>query len=96
MQVSNELKNKKEEILQIAASHGVKSIKVFGSVARGEKTKNSDIDIIIKFEEGRSLFDLIDLKDSLEELLERKVDVVTENSIHWYLKDKIEAEAIEL
>lgn len=96
MLVSNELKIKKEEILQIAASHGVKSIKVFGSVARGEETKNSDIDIIVKFEEGRSLFDLIDLKDGLEELLKRKVDVVTENSIHWYLKDKIEAEAIEL
>ncbi len=51
---------------------------------------------MVKFEEGRSLFDLIDLKNGLEELLKRKVDVVTENSIHWYLKDKIEAEAKEL
>ncbi len=93
---AEELRSKREEILKIATDHGVKSIKVFGSVARGEETKNSDIDIIVKFEEGRSLFDLIDLKDSLENLLKRKVDVVTENSIHWYIKEKIKAEVKEL
>lgn len=90
------LRSKKDSILSIATMHGAKKIKVFGSFARGEDKPSSDIDVIVNLEEGRSLFDLIALKNDLEELLGRKVDVVTEESIHWYIKDKIIQEAIEI
>ena len=96
MSVLAGLYGKREEITKIAKKHGAQNIRIFGSVARGEETINSDLDILVKFEQGRSLFDLIDLKYDLEDLLEREVDVITENSIHWYLKDGIEAEAVEL
>ncbi|NLK00700.1 MAG: nucleotidyltransferase family protein [Clostridia bacterium] len=96
MSILAKLDSKREEIMKIASKYGVQNIRVFGSIARGEETVNSDLDILVKFEQGRSLFDLIDLKYDLEDLLEREVDVITENSIHWYLKDGIEAEAVEL
>lgn len=50
----------------------------------------------MNFDEGRSLFDMIALKEELEELLGRKVDVVSEESVHWYIRDKIIQEAIEI
>ena len=90
------LSSKRESILNIATTHGVTMIKVFGSFARGEDKPGSDIDVIVNLEEGRSLFDLIALKNDLEELLGRKVDVVTEDSVHWFIKDKIIQEAIEI
>jgi hypothetical protein len=90
------LDSKRDSILSIAAKHGAKEIKVFGSFARGEDKLGSDVDIIVDLEEGRSLFDLIALKNDLEELLGRKVDVVTEDSVHWYIKEKIIQEAIEI
>ncbi|MFZ7103262.1 MAG: nucleotidyltransferase family protein [Peptococcaceae bacterium] len=96
MPAISEIKHKREAILQVASSYGATNIRVFGSVARGEDKQNSDIDLLINLEEGRSLFDLIDLKNKLEEILDRKVGVVTEESVHWYLKDKIKEEAIEI
>ena len=96
MLVVSEIKNKRKEILQIASNYGATNIRVFGSVARGEEKQNSDIDLLVTLEEGRSLFDLIDLKIKLEEILNRKVDLVTEESVHWYLKDNIKKEAIKI
>ena len=90
------LRSKRDSILSIATMHGAKRIKVFGSFARGEDKPGSDIDVIVNLEEGRSLFDMIALKNDLEELFGRKVDVVTEDSVHWYIKEKIIQEAIEI
>lgn len=90
------LKSKRDSILSIAAKHGAKDIRIFGSFARGEDKPGSDVDFIVNLEEGRSLFDLISLKNDLEELLGRKVDVVTEDSLHWYIKKKIIQEAAEI
>lgn len=91
-----EVESKREQIINIALHHKISNIKVFGSVIRGEETSDSDIDFWVDCKEECSLFDLIALKDELENVLNRKVDIVTEESIHWTLKDKILKEAKEI
>ncbi|MCO6438036.1 MAG: nucleotidyltransferase family protein [Phycisphaerae bacterium] len=86
----------KSEILRIAANHGARNVRVFGSVARGEADADSDIDFLVDMEPGRSLFDLGDLKLDLEELLGCRVDVVTESSLYWLLRRRILRESIPL
>lgn len=87
---------KHDLILAIAKSNGVKKISLFGSAARGEEHSESDIDFLVEFEENRSLFDLIRLKYDLEDLLNKAVDIVTEDSVHWKIKEQIISEAIQL
>jgi len=72
----DELRSRREEILRIAAARGATNVRVFGSVARGDATSKSDVDIMIDLEAGRTLFDLSGLILDLEEILGRKVDVV--------------------
>jgi hypothetical protein len=84
-----ELEEIKEKITPLLRSYGVKRAAFFGSFVRGEERKDSDIDILVEFEGEKSLLDLAGLKIELEELLERKVDVLTYDSIHPLLKDKI-------
>lgn len=67
----------REEILGVAARHGARSIAVFGSVARGEADRTSDVDFLVEFEPGSTLLDLIHLQDDLEALLGTRVDVVS-------------------
>ena len=86
------IEEKKTKIIEILKKYGVKRASLFGSVVRGEERRGSDIDILVEFEEGRSLLDLSGLKIELEELLERKVDVLTYKSLHPLLKNKILAE----
>ena len=64
-------------------------IGIFGSVARGENTENSDIDILYQLKNAVGLFNLVRMKDSLEEKLNKKVDLVSEKSIHPKLKSYI-------
>lgn len=90
------LKNKKLQIERIMQKYGAKNIRVFGSVAREEDKENSDIDFIVNMDEDRSAFDLIHLIEELEGFLKRKVDIVDEEAIHWYLKKKIQNEVIVL
>jgi uncharacterized protein len=84
---------KREEILRTAARHGARNVRVFGSVARGEAGENSDIDLLIDLEQGRSLLDQAGLMVELEDLLGRKVDVVTEQGLYWLLRRRILKEA---
>ncbi len=67
---------------------------VFGSYARGEQKKTSDVDIIVRFHEGATLFDFVGLADFLEEKLGIKVDIVSEKGIRKELKSRILKEAI--
>ncbi len=85
--------DKKELILALAAKYGAMNVRVFGSVANGTADKNSDIDFLVDLEKGRSLFDLGGLLMDLQKLLNRRVDVVTENGLHWYIKDRVLSEA---
>jgi predicted nucleotidyltransferase len=96
MGISEIVQDKREQILALAAKHGASNIRVFGSVANGTANQNSDIDFLVDLEKGRSLFDLGGLLMDLQQLLNRSVDVLTENGLHWYIKDRIlnEAKAI--
>ncbi len=73
---------------------GVTKAALFGSIVRGEATQESDIDILVEFEQGRSLLDLAGLKLELEKLLGRNVDVVTYRSIHPLLRESIMKEQV--
>ena len=78
MGIQEIVENRKEQILAIARKHGACHVRIFGSVAQGSADENSDVDFLVDLEEGRSLFDLGGLLYDLQELLGRKVDVVTE------------------
>jgi uncharacterized protein len=73
-----ELRARRDEILEIASHHGVFNVRVFGSVARGDATHSSDIDLLVDVEDGRSLFDLGAFYMDLRDLLGYEVDVGTE------------------
>lgn len=96
MKLNDLLQIKRDDILKIAAEHGASNVRVFGSVARGEAGPSSDLDLLVEFDLDRSLFDHVALIQDLEDLLGRKVDVVTEDSLHWYIRDRVLAEAIAL
>lgn len=93
MTVVELLRTRRDEILQIAAKHGARNVRVFGSAVRGEAGEQSDIDFLVDLEPGRSLLDHAGLILDLQELLGREVDVVTENSIYWLLRRRILKEA---
>ena len=79
---------------EIAKKYKVKEIGIFGSYARGEQTEDSDIDILVTFEEGATLFDLINLKIHLEDILQRKVDIVSKRDLKDKLKQYVMSEVI--
>lgn len=88
-------RQKRASILQLGEKYGARNIRVFGSLARGENRDTSDIDFLVDFDRGRTLFDLIGLRLDLRELLEAEVDIVTPASLH-YLRDRVLAEAIRI
>ncbi len=96
MNVAELVKAKREEVLRVAASHGARSVRVFGSAARGEAGPSSDVDFLVELEEGRSLLDLAGLWQDLEALLDRPVDVVEPEGLHWYIRDRVLREAVPL
>jgi len=71
-------------------------VRVFGSAARGAMGPDSDVDLLVEFERGRSLMDYGRLVMDLRDLLQREVDVVTENALHWTIRDRVLAEAVPL
>lgn len=83
----------REKILQLAAEFGAKNVRVFGSVARGEDTPESDVDFLVEWDESASLTDWVGFQQEVERVLGLKVDVVSEASLHWYIRDKVLAEA---
>ncbi|MBD2425805.1 nucleotidyltransferase family protein [Phormidium sp. FACHB-1136] len=91
------LADKRDEILALAAKHGAYNVRVFGSVARGEATAESDVDFLIDYDLKKiTPWFPAGLMLDLEKLLNRKVDVVSENSLHYFLRDRILQEAISL
>ncbi len=85
--------DKRDAILALAARCGASNVRIFGSVAAGEADEASDVDFLVDLEPGRSLFDLGGLLMDLEELLGRKVDLVTEPALHWYIREKVMRQA---
>ena len=95
--ISDLLQDQRDAILEIAAKHGAYNVRVFGSVARGEATADSDIDLLIDYDLDRiTPWFPAGLMLDLEKLLNRKVDVVSENSLHYFLRDRILQEAVPL
>ena len=87
------LKTKRGEVLRIAAKHGARNVRVFGSVARGKARSDSDVDLLVEMETGKSLFDIAPMTVDLEDLLHCEVDIVEQRSLHWYIRDRILEEA---
>jgi len=97
MSLQEILQEKRQEILDLADQHGALNVRVFGSVVRGEDTPDSDIDFLIDYDLQRtSSWFPAGLIVDLEELLGRKVDVVTEKGLHWYIRERVLAEAVSL
>lgn len=88
------LRSHREDILRIAANRGVSNIRVFGSVARGDATADSDIDLLVNFTVRSSGLDLIGFAQDLEDLLGYPIDVGTQ--VHSVVRDKVEREAVSL
>lgn len=84
-----EVDAQREQILRIAAGHGARNVRVFGSVARGDAGPDSDVDFLVDLEPGRSLFDLGGLMMELQELLGRPVDVVTERGLRDRIRERV-------
>ncbi|MDJ1174817.1 nucleotidyltransferase family protein [Roseofilum capinflatum] len=97
MALKQELQEKRAEILAIAEQHGAFNVRIFGSVARGEEREDSDIDFLIDYDLTKtSSWFPVGLIQDLEDLLERKVDVVTAKSLHYFIRDRVLQEAIDL
>jgi predicted nucleotidyltransferase len=94
--MTQSVEQQRDAILCIAAKHGARNVRVFGSAARDEATDCSDVDLLVDLEPDRSLLDQVGLQQELEELLGRKVDVVVEGGISPYLEERILAEAVAL
>ena len=96
MDLLEKIRGKRDEILKLAKKYGASKVRIFGSVVRGESTDGSDVDFLVNLEEGRSLLEHIALIQDLEELLGIDVDVVTESALHWFIKDRVIKEAVQL
>ena len=96
MEIYELLRSKREEIIHAAALRGAKNVRVFGSAVRGEAQPESDIDFLVDLDPDRSLLDLGGLLMDLQQLLGRDVDIVTEKGLHWYIRDQVLAEAMNL
>jgi hypothetical protein len=96
MGLNKVIKEKRQEILKIAAKHGVYNVRIFGSVARGEADEASDVDVLVEMEPNRSLLDLGGFLADLEDLLGCKVDVVTERGLKTRIRDRVLQEAVPL
>lgn len=90
------IREKRDAILQIAAHYGAHDVRIFGSVARGDATEQSDLDLIVRFEPGRSLLDHGGLLMDLQDLLQMKVDVIDEDGMRPRFRQQVSKEAIFL
>jgi len=92
-----DLRNKRrDEILKIAAKHGARNVRVFGSLARGGADSKSDLDILVEFLPGSTLLSQSAIIRELESLLEIKVDVVSDRGLRERIKERVLSEAMPL
>ena len=84
------------QLAGILTAHHARNPRVFGSVVRSEATRGSDLDLLVDFDPGATAFDQISLKDELERLFRRKVDVVEPAGLHWLVRPQVLFEAVGL
>lgn len=90
------IESHREQLLSLAHRRGVTSVRVFGSMARGEDREDSDVDLLVTLAPGTSALALGGLLLDAEELLGRRVDVVTEAGLHPALRERVLADAVAL
>ncbi len=96
MKAGELVKENRSDILRIAARHGARNLRVFGSVARGDAGPDSDLDILVNMEPGRSLFDMGELLVDLQDLLGCTVDVVSERGLRPRIRKRVLDEAVPI
>ncbi len=89
-------REKKQDILRLAQTHGCQNVRIFGSVVTGENGPGSDIDFLVDLDQGRGLLDLGGLAFDLSELLGVEVDLLESGCIHPYIRNRVLAEAVPL
>jgi predicted nucleotidyltransferase len=83
-----------DRIAEVCRRYGITELSVFGSVARGEDTPRSDVDLLYVLAPDATLgWDIVDLRDDLEEILGRPVDLVPKSGLKWVIRDRVLAEA---
>ena len=87
------LKARREEILALAGKYGLKDVRIFGSVARGDDNKNSDIDFLVNVMDASDPLAFIDFQDDISKMFSRKVDLVFESGLYYMLRERILNEA---
>ena len=94
--ISEAIREQRETILRVAAKHGATQVRLIGSVARGEARPDSDLDLLVKWQEGTSLLDQAALKLELESLLGRKVDIASDGWVKPSIRESVYRDAIAL
>jgi uncharacterized protein len=92
----DDLHNRRDEIIAVAKRHGASEVRLFGSVARGDDTEASDVDFIVRFDAGRSLLDHGGLIADLEDLLDVRVDVVSEKGMRERFRNHVMKDVVPL
>jgi len=90
------IQERRADILAVAALHGARRVRVFGSRARGQGSGASDLDLLVDLAPERTLLDLIAIKQDLEDRLACRVDVLTEAGLSPHLRQQVLAEAVAL
>jgi predicted nucleotidyltransferase len=96
MLIGDLVKEKREDILKIAAKHGARKIRIFGSVARDEADSESDLDLLVEFLPGSTLLSQSAMIRELEDLLGIKVDVVSDQGLRDRIRERVLREAVAL
>lgn len=96
MRVDELLRKERDKILEVAARHGARNVRIFGSAARGEANDQSDVDFLVEMEPGRTLLDMGGLLMDLRELLGRDIDVVTERGLKPRIRARVLRDAVAL
>jgi predicted nucleotidyltransferase len=96
MGISEVLGPARDEILRVAAAHGARRVRVFGSVARGDARPDSDLDLLVEYESQPSLFDHVRLALELERVVGRRVDLATERELRVTYREQVIREAVAL
>ena len=90
------LRERRSEILEIGRQHGIRMIRVFGSVSRGDTTPTSDVDLLVDLEQGRSLLDLGGFVADVQDLLGCRVVVVSARGLRARFRDRVLQDAVAL
>jgi len=94
--LGRKVRTRRAQIKRLSAEGGVTNVRVFGSVTRGQETKNSDIDLLVDLRPGTGLFTLLALRGQLERLLDARVDLVPADSLKDRVRQKVLTDTVSL